>query len=55
MTLRNLSNTFGVTFLASSSVIFAGSFVVNVLNYVFTLLISHILGVEAYTLLDKSA
>ena len=35
-------------FFVSSSVIFAGSFVVNVLNYVFTLVMSRILGVEHF-------
>lgn len=35
-------------FLASSSVIFAGSFVINVLNYVFTLVMSRLLNVEDF-------
>ncbi len=35
-------------FFFSSSVIFAGAFVVNVLNYVFTLIISRMLGVAAF-------
>ncbi len=35
-------------FLASSSVIFAGSFVINVLNYVFTLIMSRLLNVEDF-------
>jgi O-antigen/teichoic acid export membrane protein len=35
-------------FFASSSVIFAGSFVVNALNYAFTLIISRMLDVEAF-------
>ena len=36
------------SFFAASSVIFAGSFVVNVLNYIFTLVISRLLDVEAF-------
>ncbi len=39
---------FNIGFITSSSIIFAGSFVVNVLNYVFTLVVSRILGVEAF-------
>lgn len=39
---------FNIGFITSSSIIFAGSFVVNLLNYVFTLLISHLMGVEAF-------
>ena len=35
-------------FFSSSSIIFAGSFVVNVLNYVFTLIMSRLLGVESF-------
>ncbi|MEI7720241.1 MAG: oligosaccharide flippase family protein [bacterium] len=35
-------------FLSSSSIVFAGSFVVNVLNYIFTLLISRLMGVEEF-------
>lgn len=35
-------------FFTASSVIFAGSFVVNVLNYVFTLLVSRLLGVDSF-------
>jgi len=35
-------------FFTSSSIIFAGSFVVNVLNYIFTLVVSRILGVEEF-------
>lgn len=36
------------SFFSSSSIIFAGSFAVNVLNYVFTLVMSRLLGVEEF-------
>ncbi len=39
---------FDTRFFSASSIIFAGSFVVNILNYVFTLIMSHLLGVEAF-------
>ncbi len=39
---------FDSNFFSASSIIFAGSFVVNVLNYLFTLLMSHLLGIEAF-------
>ncbi len=35
-------------FFSSSTIIFAGSFLANVINYVFTLLMSRILGVETF-------
>ena len=36
------------SFFASSSIIFAGSFVVNIFNYIFTLLMSRMMGVESF-------
>ncbi len=51
MQLRNTaiaSTLLDTGFFSSSSVIFAGSFVVNVLNYVFTLLMGRLLGIEAF-------
>jgi O-antigen/teichoic acid export membrane protein len=49
MTTHNPSSSvFDLRFFFSSSIILAGSFVVNVLNYVFTLVISRLLGVEAF-------
>ena len=36
------------SFFSASSVIFAGSFVVNVLNYIFTLVMSRLMEVEAF-------
>lgn len=48
MQFRPLALIRNSSFLASSSIIFAGSFVVNVLNYVFTLLISRLVGVAAF-------
>jgi O-antigen/teichoic acid export membrane protein len=35
-------------FFSASSIIFAGSFVVNILNYIFTLIMSRLLGVPAF-------
>jgi O-antigen/teichoic acid export membrane protein len=43
-----LDQLFDRDFFSSSSIIFAGSFVVNVLNYVFTLIMSRLLGVESF-------
>ncbi|OGG51402.1 hypothetical protein A2704_03475 [Candidatus Kaiserbacteria bacterium RIFCSPHIGHO2_01_FULL_54_36b] len=43
-----LSFPFEMGFFASSSIIFAGSFVVNLLNYIFTLLMSRLLSVEDF-------
>ena len=36
------------SFFASSTIVFAGAFVINVLNYVFTLIMSRLLGVEPF-------
>ena len=47
-TLQKAKALFDFSFFFSSSIIFAGTFVVNVLNYVFTLVISRMLGVEAF-------
>ena len=45
---RSIAAMFNMGFITSSSIILVGSFVVNVLNYVFTLLISRSLGIEAF-------
>ena len=42
------SPLFDTKFFSASSIIFAGSFVVNILNYVFTLIMSHMLGIDAF-------
>ena len=42
------AHLFDRDFFSSSSIIFAGSFVVNVLNYVFTLIMSRLLGVDSF-------
>ena len=36
------------SFLSSSSIVFASSFVVNILNYIFTLAMGRLMGVEAF-------
>ncbi len=46
--MKSIKSLINTNFLSSSSVIFAGSFVVNVLNYVFTLIVSRLMGVEAF-------
>lgn len=48
MNTRTLVSKFNIGFITSSSIIFAGAFVVNVLNYVFTLVISRLVGVAAF-------
>jgi O-antigen/teichoic acid export membrane protein len=46
--LAKKSALFDMAFFTSSTIIFAGSFVVNVLNYVFTLVMSRLMGVVAF-------
>ena len=48
MNTRTLVSKFNIGFITSSSIIFAGAFVVNVLNYVFTLVMSRMVGVAAF-------
>lgn len=45
---NNVRSLVPANFFVSSSIIFAGSFLVNVLNYVFTLIMGRLLGVQAF-------
>ena len=48
MLLPSVRPSMDIGFLSSSSIVFAGSFVVNVLNYVFTLVMGRMMGIEAF-------